>query len=72
MAPHARRHAAVDGLAAELHWRMEDLEPSGGPEWAGLSDRQRSFYRLCVRHLLEHRVLIAAALRDGAAGVDVQ
>ena len=55
--------AALERLASELHWKMERLDPSESPEWAELTDHQRSFYRLCVKHLLRQSELVEAALR---------
>lgn len=56
--------AQIDGLAERLHWKMEHLDPSEGPEWGGLSDRDKEFYRACIRALLCERSLLEGALRS--------
>jgi hypothetical protein len=53
--------SAIERLARELHWKMEHLDPTEDSDWERLSDRQREFYRLCVRWLLFHRSDILTA-----------
>jgi hypothetical protein len=56
---------AVETLAEALFLKMEHLEPTedGGSGWGGLSERQREFYRLCVKAILVEREAVAQALR---------
>jgi hypothetical protein len=42
----------VERLSRALHWKMEHLDPSWDGNWDRLSERNREFYRQCVKHLL--------------------
>ena len=57
------REEAIEGLARELHWKMEHLDPTDGADWELLSDSEREFYRQSVAWMLLFPELIEAALR---------
>jgi ribonucleotide reductase beta subunit family protein with ferritin-like domain len=51
-------------LAERLYWNMRRLDPdTTAPDWAGLSDRERRYYRLLVADLIEFEELIRLARR---------
>ena len=52
----------IEGLASELYWHMERLEPTSELEWADLDERQRQFYRLVIEGLLENKRLVERAV----------
>lgn len=52
----------VEHLATVLHDKMEHLEPTEDGDWECLSERQREFYRLCVKRLLVERTVLTAAM----------
>ena len=55
------RAEAIERLAKRLHWKMAHLD--GDVEsWDELSERDRDYYRLCVRALKTDRLAIAALL----------
>lgn len=45
--------ADVEHLAERLHWKMEHLDPTDRPLWGALTEREKDFYRICVRTLLK-------------------
>ena len=54
----ARSRAIVE-LARRLHWKMEHLDPSDTDSgWVNLTDREREFYCLCVKAILDDRSLV--------------
>jgi hypothetical protein len=57
------REEAIRELARTLHSKMEHLDPSDGPEWEALTERQREFYTLCVKAVLFEGELVRVALR---------
>lgn len=57
----------ITALARELRWKMEQLDPSDERDWEDMNDRERSFFVLCVEHLLRQEELPAA---QGAAAGD--
>ena len=56
------RDEAIIELAKTLHWKSEHLDPTEDPEWDDMTDRQREFWRLCVRALLDEERLLRVAL----------
>jgi hypothetical protein len=54
---------AIEHLAKRLHWKMEHLDPTEDPDWDLLTERQRDFYRLCIKSLLAERSAIEEALQ---------
>lgn len=57
----------VERLAERLFLKMEHLDPSFRPGgWAGLTNREREFFRLSVEDLLQDRWL-AGVPKDGPA-----
>ncbi len=56
---------AIEYLARRLHWKMEHLDPSEDADWGGLSERQKEFYRLCVREVIRDGSMV-----DRARGSD--
>lgn len=57
---------ALEELAKELFFIMEKLDPTDDPSaynWGSISDRDREFFRICVKRLLHRRELLETALR---------
>ena len=46
------RGPTLESLARTLHWEMENLDPTESPDCDALTDRERDFYRRCVRVIL--------------------
>jgi hypothetical protein len=42
-------------LAKTLHETLEHLQPSETPDWALLSERERDFFRICIKRILVTR-----------------
>ncbi|MEZ2329929.1 hypothetical protein AB6802_09405 [Mesorhizobium sp. RCC_202] len=51
---------AIEELAKALYWKMEHLDPTGGPEWDRLSAKERGFYTSLIEHLIRQKCLVAA------------
>lgn len=58
------RQDAIERLAETLRTRMERLDPSSEKEWMALSEREKEFFRECVKAVLREPSLVAAALAD--------
>lgn len=58
-----KREAALVALAKRLQWKAEHLDPSGEPDWERLPEKQKEFWVICVRSLLEDRANVLAALQ---------
>ena len=57
--PGKRREAALSQLGKVLFEAMERLDPGDGPsKWGLLSFREREFYRLAVRALLDRSDIV--------------
>jgi hypothetical protein len=55
---------ATTKLAERLYWNMQRLDPDlAAPEWPGLTERQRRYYRLLVQDLVCFDELIRPAQR---------
>jgi hypothetical protein len=54
--------AARANLAAELYWKLERLDPTGGRVWSELNEHEKRLYELSVEHLLGFEDWIGAAL----------
>jgi len=56
--------AAVEheALARRLYEIMDRIDPVPSPEWDGLDDDNREFYREAIRRLLFERELLQAVL----------
>jgi len=61
------RECVVNILAEELHRKMEHLDATDLPEWAKMTEDQKSFYRTCVRQVLLQEELLLAYLAAGDA-----
>jgi hypothetical protein len=48
----AAKDAAIERLAQQLHFRMEQLDPQDPTEWRDLDDIDKSFYISYVEWLL--------------------
>ena len=59
---------AIERLAERLHATMEHLEPTTDPEWGLLTERQKDFYRLCVRDILKTAKLLRVDLNSRSVG----
>lgn len=57
---------ALDRLAEQLRWKMEHLDPEDARAWTELTDREREFFRLSVKSLLDERDLVLTALSQVA------
>jgi hypothetical protein len=58
------RDEAVLLLAERLYKKMDHLDPQiDAPEWAGLTDRQREFYRLCIEAIFDERRLTRLCIK---------
>jgi hypothetical protein len=66
--PPETQEEALEFLARRLHWKMEHLDPTDGPEeWEQLSEHQREFYRACVNAVFQERRIARIALgHEGA------
>ena len=63
------RLESVEILGRCLYERMEHLDPSLGnfEEWVDLKERDREFYRLCIKELFERNAeAISEVLRFSA------
>lgn len=49
----AKHGVSLDEMAKMLHAKMEHLDPTDRPEWDGLTDHERDFYRICVRTIAQ-------------------
>jgi hypothetical protein len=55
---------AIDRLAETLRAKMERLDPSSEKEWGELPEREKEFFRECVKAVLREPSLVAVALAD--------
>lgn len=56
---------AIDRLAERLHWKQHHLSPGPVEErWSDLSQRERDYYRLSIKALLDERSLLEALISD--------
>jgi hypothetical protein len=55
---------AMEHLARRLHREMEHLDPSDEPQdWDNLPDRDKSFYRQCIREIARDPEAVLAVHR---------
>ena len=65
-APVLSRDDAVEKLAEQLAWKQEHLDPSDEGAWENYSERDKEFFRACVKWLLLFPELLEIALSDTA------
>ena len=58
---------AIEFLAQELNWKQEHLDPGLDGEWDNYSDRDKEFFRACIKWLLCFPGPINAALSNRLA-----
>lgn len=50
--PGGAKGASIERLARHLHFTMERIDPSESENFDALTEREREFYRACVREIL--------------------
>jgi hypothetical protein len=58
------RERACWGLAEELVWKANQLDPGALPDWSELDERARRFYYHLAKHLVLQHDLIQTAISE--------
>jgi hypothetical protein len=57
------RDEAIDRLAFELNWIQQRLDPDPDGDWAQYDERDKEFFRDCIRWIMNHKDDLCAAAK---------